>query len=107
MPLTFEQAKLQVNPDPIWQPTRDSDEYKEILTIMRHSGVIFPDNKPPPVPLTTRDLFREGTFRSPIDNPKMIVESMPVSKQEFLSVPSNKKAFDEILLRNHLSNYNK
>ena len=102
MPLTFEQAKLQVNPDPIWQPTRDSPEYKEILTVMRHSGVIFPDNKPPPVPLTVRDVFREGTFRAPIDNPKPPVKKQFVSKQEFLSVPCNKRKFDEILAKNRL-----
>ena len=104
MPLTFEQAKLQVNPDPIWQPTRDSPEYFEILTLMRHSGVIFPDNKPPRPPLTVRDVFKNGSFKAPIDNSKMIVESMPVSKKEFLSVPSNKKKFDEHLAKHRLNN---
>jgi hypothetical protein len=105
MPLTFEQAKLQVNPDPIWQPTRDSPEYFEILTVMRHSGVVFPDGKPKPkVPLTIRDVYREGRFKAPIDNSKPPVINKPVSKKEFLSVPCNKKLFEECLAKHRLNN---
>lgn len=102
MPLTFEQAKLQVNPDPIWQPTRDSPEYFEILTLMRQSGVVFPDPTRTRPPLTVRDVFREGTFRAPIDNSKPPVKKQYISKQEFLSVPSNKKMFDEIMAKHRL-----
>ena len=107
MPLTFEQAKLQVNPDPIWQPTRDSPEYFEILTLMRHSGVVFPSAQHTTrvrPPLTIRDVYRQGTFRAPIDNSKMLVKSRPISKKEFLSVPCNKKAFDEHLAKHRLNN---
>ena len=105
MPLTFEQAKLQVNPDPIWQPTRDSKEYFEILTLMRHSGVVFPDGNPKPkVALTVRDVMKDGVFRAPIDNTKITVKNGPISKKEFLSVPCNKKAFDEHMAKNRLNN---
>jgi len=104
MPLTFEQAKLIVNPDPIWQPTRDSPEYFEILTLMRQSGVVFPDATRVRRPLTVRDVYRQGTFRAPIDNSKMLVKSKSVSKREFLSVPCNKKAFEECLAKQRLNN---
>jgi hypothetical protein len=104
MPLTFEQAKLQVNPDPIWQPTRDSPEYFEILTVMRHSGVVFPDPARVRPPLTVRDVFREGTFRAPIDNPRPPVKKQYISKKEFLSVPCNKRKFDEHLAKHRLNN---
>lgn len=92
--LTFEEAKLRVNPDPDWQPTRSSDEYKEIIALMRHSGETFLDHlDKAPVPLTVSDCFVNNTYKNPISNPKMLVPTKRVSKNEFLSLPSNKRAF--------------
>lgn len=98
MPLTFEEAKLQVNPDPLFQPLRGSAEYKEILAVMRQSGEQFLDNlqtaKPP---LTAADVYVNNAYKNPINNPRPLPGKKSISKAEFLSLSSHKKAFANVL----------
>ena len=98
MPLTFEEAKLQVNPDPLFQPLRGSAEYKEILAVMRQSGEQFSDHlqtaKPP---LVATDVYVNNSYKNPINNPRPLPAKKVVSKAEFLSLSSHKKAFVEML----------
>ena len=93
MPLTFEEAKLQYNPDPAWDPKRGSAEYHEILTLMKHSGATFhtPTNKP----LEVKDVFKNGGFINPINNRKPPAIKKAISKKEYLGISSNRKAFLE------------
>ena len=97
--LTFEQAKLRVNPDPNWQPARGSAEYLEIIALMRQSGSTFLDHlSTPKPPLTAKDVYVNNSYVNPIVNPKMLPAKKAISKSEFLSLPSNRKAFSEALL---------
>ena len=94
MSLTFEDAKLRYNPDPDWFPTRDSQDYKQIIELMKQSGH---------VPLTERiglapkeipykDYLVKGQYVHPLT--KHISEPVKpsVSKHRFLSVSSNRDA---------------
>ena len=97
MPLTFEEAKLRYNPDPDWQPKRDSPEYYEILTLMKHSGATF--YKPANKPLEIKDVFKSGAFKHPIDNTKPTAQNTYVSKKDFLSIGPNAEKFINHLKR--------
>ena len=92
-PLTFVQAKARVSPDAPVEP--GSKEHLEIIELMRQSGVVFAeDNVPPPPPPPAKSIEDFKPFRereAPTPKPKAI------SKMEWLSLPSNKKAFDEHL----------
>ena len=92
--LTFAEAKLQYNPDPTWQPTRNSSEYYEILTLMEHSGVDFNTSIKPKI-LTTTDTFKDGSFAHPISNPRPPTTKKYLSKKDFLAITSNNKAFKD------------
>ena len=61
MPLTFAEAKAQYNPDPTWEPKRDSPEYYEILALMKQSGTTFYSSINPPKPkeLQIKDILHK------------------------------------------------
>ena len=98
MPLTFAEAKLQYNPDPAWDPKRDSSEYYEILSLMKQSGTTFhssTDFAQPPKPrvLEPKDILHKGAFKHPINvAPKQTPGKTYISKHEFLAIASNRKA---------------
>jgi hypothetical protein len=96
MPLTFLQAKEKVSPNKPVKP--GSAEHLEIMALMRQSGHVFPEDNtpaptlPPPKVIADLKLFRE---RPAIPKPK------PLSKKEWLSLPSNKKSYDD-----HIAQHN-
>ena len=97
MPLTFEEAKLQYNPDPDWYPQRNSSEYYEILALMKHSGATFHSSIDPPKPriLVPRDIVYNSRFKHPVTVPaKPTPGKTYISKEEFLKIASNRKAFE-------------
>ena len=101
MPLTFAEAKLQYNPDPAWEPTRNTSEYYEILALMKQSGTTFHSSIDPVAPriLETKDILHNGAFKHPINvAPKAAPGKTYISKQEFLKIASNHKA-----LRTHMA----
>jgi hypothetical protein len=91
MPLTFAEAKLRYNPDPAWEPKRNSSEYNEIIQMMKNSGATFhaPANKP----LEVSDVYKNGEFKHPIENRKAPVEKKFLSKKDFLSIKPNYEKF--------------
>ena len=91
MPLTFAEAKLRYNPDPEWEPRRNSTEYKQIIEMMKDSGATFhiPANKP----LEVSDIFKNGEFIQPLERRKPPVVKKYVSKKDFLSVRPNYEKF--------------
>ena len=97
MPLTFAEAKLQYNPDPTWEPKRNSSEYYEILALMKQSGTQFHSStdKPIPKPMTVQDTFKHGQFHHPINNTRASEKKKYLSKAEFLAISSNRKAFKD------------
>ena len=95
MPLTFAEAKLQYNPDPDWQPKRNSSEYYEILALMKQSGATFHSSidVPKPRDLAPRDILHNGRFKHPVTVPdKPTPGKTYISKDEFLKIASNRKA---------------
>ena len=95
MPLTFAEAKLQYNPDPAWEPTRNSAEYYEILALMKQSGATFHSSTDVPKPriLEVKDILHKGTFKHPINvAPKPTPGKTYISKEQFLAIASNRKA---------------
>lgn len=95
MPLTFAEAKLQYNPDPAWEPTRNSPEYYEILALMKQSGTTFHSSTdvPKPKELQIKDIIHNGAFKHPISvAPKPTPGKKYISKQEFLAIASNRTA---------------
>jgi hypothetical protein len=89
MPLSFEEAKLRYNPDPEWQPKRDSAEYHEIITLMKQSGATFhaPTNRV----MEVKDAYENGYFRHPIEKTRPPEKKTYLSKRQFLSVSSNRR----------------
>jgi len=95
MPLTFAEAKLQYNSDPAWEPKRNSSEYYEILSLMRHSGTTFHSSTEVPKPkvLEPKDIIHKGAFKHPVTVPAKPTPSKTyISKQEFLAIASNRAA---------------
>jgi hypothetical protein len=95
MPLTFAEAKLQYNPDPAWEPKRNSSEYYEILALMKQSGATFHSSTevPKPRPFQPADIIHKGTYKHPLTVPPKPTEGKKyISKQEFLAIASNRKA---------------
>ena len=95
MPLTFAEAKLQYNSDPAWEPKRNSSEYYEILSLMRHSGTTFHSSTEVPKPkvLEPKDIIHKGAFKHPVTVPaKPTPGKTYISKQEFLAIASNRAA---------------
>jgi len=95
MPLTFAEAKAQYNPDPDWEPKRNSSEYYEILSLMKQSGTEFHSSTDPPKPrvLQTKDILHNGAFKHPINvAPRAAPGKTYISKEEFLKITSNRKA---------------
>jgi len=94
MPLTFAEAKLQYNPDPAWEPTRNSAEYYEILALMKQSGTTFHSSTDVPRPrvLEVKDILHKGTFKHPVTVPPRPTQGKKyLSKQEFLAIASNRR----------------
>jgi len=91
MPLTFAEAKLRYNPDPAWEPKRDSTEYQQIIEMMKDSGSTFhaPANKP----LEMSDVFKNGAFIQPLEKIRVPVVKKHMSKKEFLSIRPNYEKF--------------
>jgi len=98
MPLTFLEAKARVSPDAPVQP--GSPEHMEIIALMRQSGHLFAEDNVIPVPGRAKELDDFKPYRE-----RMMpnVFSKPVSKLEFLSLPSNRKTFDEHLTRHAIA----
>ena len=96
MPLSFEEAKLRYNPDPDWQPERNSVEYHEIITLMKQSGETFhaPTNRI----MEVKDVYEKGYFRHPIEKTRPPEKKEYISKRQFLSVSSNKRDFLNALM---------
>lgn len=79
--LTFEQAKLQFNPDPKWRPIPGSLDYRKVEAIMVMSGTPLPESM----------IGRAGV--KPIKTKKY-------SKKEFMTIESNKKYILEHIQNN-------
>ena len=99
--LTFAEAKLQYNPDPAWDPKRNSSEYYEILALMKQSGTTFHSSTDPPKPrvLDIKDTLHQGHFKHPVTVPaKPTPGKTYISKQEFLAIASNRKALKTTMM---------
>jgi hypothetical protein len=93
MPLTFEQAKLQYNPDPLWKCRPGTLPYNEILKLMRVSGHVFDNPNAPTVQLPGSHNCQK------VIGKKIVIRR--VSKQEFLTAASNRKYIEEHILKNN------
>ena len=101
MPLTFAEAKLQYNPDPTWEPKRDSPEYYDIIKLMKQSGHIFQNevnNVQREIPF--RDLLKDGIVSQHLNRSVKRVFETSTSKKDFISVASNKIQIDTHLIQN-------
>ena len=100
MTLTFQQAKLKVNPDPEWMPEKDSPEFAEILRIMVMSG--YNPNNIVPKKYTVADLFAGDQLHNPMNRPPLPTVSIKrVSKKEFLTIEANRKYIIDHMKRNN------
>ena len=89
--MNFLEAKNIVSPDKPVVP--GSPEHKEILTLMRQSGRVFPEDNVPAPPLmarVVRDFYPRE--RAPVD-----ISPKPVSKREWLMVKTNRDAMNKVL----------
>ena len=102
MPLTFEQAKLQLNTDRDWMPKKDSPEFAEILKIMLMSGFQMPDaTAPTPRKFTVSDIFAGKVLHNPLNRPpQRVIPVRKVSKKEFMTIQSNREYIEEHIKRN-------
>jgi len=99
MTLTFEQAKMTLNPDPEWMPEKDSPEFAEILRIMMISG--YKPDVIVPKKYTVADLFATKQLVNPMNlPPQRDVPVKKMSKREFLSIEANRK-YVEAHMRNN------
>jgi hypothetical protein len=102
--LTFAEAKLQYNPDPAWDPKRNSSEYYEILALMKQSGTTVHSStdfaqQPKPRVLDIKDILHQGAFKHPVTvPPKPTPGKTYVSKHEFLAIASNRKALKTTMM---------
>ena len=96
MVLTFLQAKQKVSPNKPVQP--GSAEHLEIIELMKQSGHVFASENvpapPPPPARTIQDLKPYRERETPTIKPKI------VSKRDWLSLPSNRKAYDDHIAKN-------
>ena len=81
--MNFLEAKNIVSPDKPVVP--GSAEHKEIITLMRQSGRVFPEDNVPVAPMPHKSIFRRERVHVDI-RPK------PVSKREWLTVKTNRDA---------------
>lgn len=92
-------AKLRVNPDPDWEPVKNSREHHEIIALMRANGYkdIADEIRRAPrlVPVNTKTMKNPLTRELPF-----YVQKKTMSKNEFLSHPSNKKQIQEHMSQN-------
>jgi hypothetical protein len=89
--MNFLQAKNIVSPDKPVVP--GSPEHKEILTLMRQSGRIFPEDNvpaPPIVARVVRDFY-------PRERAYVDIQPKPVSKREWLMVKTNRDAMNKVI----------
>jgi len=89
--MNFLQAKNIVSPDKPVVP--GSPEHKEILTLMRQSGRIFPEDNvpaPPIMAVSIRDLY-------PRERKGVSLEPKPLSKKEWLMVKTNRDAMNKVI----------
>ena len=97
--MDFTSAKLKVNSDPDWQPVKNSREHHEIIALMRANGYkdIADEIRRAPrlVPVNTKTMKNPLTRELPF-----YVQKKTMSKNEFLSHPSNKRAVDEHVSQN-------
>ena len=101
MPLTFEQAKLQLNSDPDWTPKKNSPEFAEILKIMVMSGFQMPGDSHVPRKFTVSDIFAGKVLHNPLNRPPLqVIPVRKVSKKEFMTIQSNREYIEEHIKRN-------
>jgi len=103
MPLTFEEAKLQVNPDPLWYPIRNSPEYHDIIKLMKQSGSAFAEDRigTRVLEIPYRDLLKDGHMVQHLNNTIHKAMSTPAtSKNNFVSIQSNKLAIENHIISN-------
>lgn len=89
--MNFLEAKNIVSPDKPVVP--GSPEHKEILTLMRQSGRVFPEDNVPAPPIMARtvsDFF-------PRERKGISIEPMRVSKREWLMVKTNRDAMNRVI----------
>jgi hypothetical protein len=89
--MNFLQAKNIVSPDKPVVP--GSPEHKEILTLMRQSGRIFPEDNVPAPPLVAR-VVRDFY---PRERAYVDIQPKPVSKREWLMVKTNRDAMNKVI----------
>jgi len=94
--MDFATAKLQVNPDPKWWPSRGSAEYQEILTLMKYSGTVQLTDTIPLAPQANKGhMWDHGRYINPINATIKTSSTSKISKKDFMALPSNKQKMDE------------
>jgi len=99
MPLSFEEAKRLVNPDPLFKVSAGSQEHRDIIELMRQSGFVPASQRSLPTvkkPTHPRDFNPIRVMTRQIKDEKKPL----ISKQEWLSIKANKDAFDDYLNKN-------
>lgn len=81
--MNFLAAKNIVSPDKPVVP--GSAEHKEIITLMRQSGRVFPEDNVPVAPMPHKSIFRRE--RVYVD-----IRPKPVSKREWLVIKTNRES---------------
>ena len=107
MPITFAEAKARINPDPSWFPKVGSEDYLEIINIMKLSGwqsvgdsVKEAKGAPPPVPVIIKPQTISD-MSNPLNVPKMpLKDDKIISKHEWMAIKSNRDKFNEIINKN-------
>ena len=96
MSLSFDEAKLRYNPDPNWFPSRNSEDYKQILELQKQSGYISLSDRigiaPKEVPHSS--YLVAGEYKHPLVRTIPEHSRSAISKNKFLSVKSNKEAVE-------------
>jgi len=107
MPLTFAEAKKIYNPDPNFFPKAFSPEHLDILRIMTQSGTVTIGDRiasqiVTPAPVTELKATKLSEYVNPL-NRQIIDEpdKKPVSKHDWLSIKSNRDAFNKIINKNN------
>jgi hypothetical protein len=98
-PLTFEEAKLLVNPDPNFKVKPGSQEMKDIIKLREHSGHIYMSKviPPPKNKITKLQELYDPLHNQRIEIPKQIPR---ISKHEFYRVKANRDKVEEHLKLN-------
>lgn len=94
--MDFARAKLLINPDPTWWPSRDSAEHQEILTLMKQSGTVLLTDQIQNAPIPEH-IHKNGIYINPLNAPIKHVKTNRVSKRDFHALPSNKMKIGELL----------